>query len=82
MSRIRYGRFGQLVGQMVGQVLAAGVLAWSALGLAAVALETLLENCGLWLNFGNNSLAAARQVPQGDVGGMDLGSLLGGLLKR
>lgn len=24
--------------------------------------ETILENCGLWLNFGNPSLAAARQV--------------------
>ena len=32
--------------------------------------ESILENCGLWLNFGNNSLAAARQVAEqlGDVG--------------
>jgi type IV secretion system protein VirD4 len=26
--------------------------------------ETILENCGLWLNFGNTSLAAARQVAE------------------
>ena len=31
--------------------------------------EAIAENCGLWLNFGNTSLAAARQVadPLGDV---------------
>lgn len=31
--------------------------------------ESILENCGLWLNFGNSSLAAARQMAEqlGDV---------------
>jgi type IV secretion system protein VirD4 len=31
--------------------------------------ETILENCGIWLNFGNTSVGAARQVAEhlGDV---------------
>jgi len=32
--------------------------------------ETILENCGTWINFGNTSLGAARQMAEqlGDVG--------------